>query len=486
MNIKKLITSTDNRQPANVGLIICLVLFYFISIKLGYNMGLAFACFPIAFIILNFSFKYPILLFLSLFTANYFVMGINRYTPVQGSIVVDSFFVLLFLSIIVRSTREKLDLTRAKNPLTAICAIWVFFCLLEVINPYTADVSYWYIAVRSMAFYPLFTVVIVALLIRKYKHINWILILWAVFTLLAAAKGYWQKNHGFDATEIKWLYLGEGARTHLISSGIRFFSFFTDAGNYGSSMGFSLVTFSIAAIFVKNKWLKILFLITALAGGYGMIISGTRGALAVPFAGYALFIILSKRWKLAVSGLTILVLAVFILNFTYIGDSNRFVHRMRSAFNRNDASLTVRLENQNTMKKDMQDLPFGAGIGLAKESLPTNSHLTNLAAIPKDSWFVKVWVYTGVVGLTLYIILLSASILWGSYIILFKIKNEQLRGILVGLFSGTFGMMASAYGNEIYTQLPNGILIYTCQALVFIAPYIDKELEKKKETKPIL
>ena len=55
-------------------------------------------------------------------------------------------------------------------------------------------------------------------------------------TLLAAAKGYWQKNKGFDSTELSWLW-AYGARTHFIHSGIRYFSFFTDAGLFGASMG---------------------------------------------------------------------------------------------------------------------------------------------------------------------------------------------------------------------------------------------------------
>ena len=33
-------------------------------------------------------------------------------------------------------------------------------------------------------------------------------------TLLAAAKGYWQKNKGFDSTELSWLW-AYGARTIL-------------------------------------------------------------------------------------------------------------------------------------------------------------------------------------------------------------------------------------------------------------------------------
>lgn len=485
MKFNKIIEYSINKHLINWGLIICLMLFYLISIKLGYNQGVFFACFPIILISLSYSFKYPIWVFILLFTVNYFIMGINRYISVPASIVADILFILIFVSIIINSIKEKIDLNKVKNPLTLFCFLWALFCSIEAINPNIKGLVPWFTYVRPMAFYPLFTVIITALLIKKYRNIHWLLILWAIFTLMGAAKGYWQRNHGFDATELRWLYLGDGARTHLISTGIRFFSFFTDAGNFGSSMGFSMVVFSISGLFIKKRWLKILFFSAAIAGMYGMVISGTRGALAVPFAGYALFVILSKRWKLAITSMAILITSFLFLNFTNIGDSNRLVHRMRSAFDINDASLQVRLIHQRTMKQYMKDLPFGAGIGISQESVPANSHLATLAKLPKDSWFVKVWVYTGVVGLTFYILLLTATIIWGSYIILFKIKNEELRGILAGMLAGTFGMMASAYGNEIFTQFPNCILIYTCQALVFLAPYFDKELEKKKELKQI-
>ena len=54
--------------------------------------------------------------------------------------------------------------------------------------------------------------------------------LWGVMTLLAFAKGYYQKNRGFDPYEMNWL-MTYGRRTHFIITGIRYFSFFTDAAN---------------------------------------------------------------------------------------------------------------------------------------------------------------------------------------------------------------------------------------------------------------
>jgi hypothetical protein len=48
--------------------------------------------------------------------------------------------------------------------------------------------------------------------------------LWGILTLLAVAKGYMQKNHGFDSAELIWV-LTRGANTHLLRTGIRYFSF---------------------------------------------------------------------------------------------------------------------------------------------------------------------------------------------------------------------------------------------------------------------
>jgi O-Antigen ligase. len=212
-----------------------------------------------------------------------------------------------------------------------------------------------------------------------------------------------------------------------------------------------------------------------------MAISGTRGALAVPFAGYAIFVILSKNWKMATTASILLAFAFIFLNFTTIGNNNGQISRMRSAFDKNDPSLNVRLENRKKIKSYMDDLPFGASIGFETNSTIKSESLYKLSRIPTDSWYVKVYVQTGIIGLTIYIFVLSAIILMGGYIILFKIKNDELRGLLLAMLAGTFGMVASSYGNELLAQFPNCFLFYTSLALVFMGKYYDKELEKHEQ-----
>ena len=98
-------------------------------------------------------------------------------------------------------------------------------------------------------------------------------------------------------------------------------------------MGLSMVVFSISALYYRNPWMKIYLLLVAAAACYGMLISGTRSALAVPFVGYTAFIMMSRNIKVIVMGVLLVIAAFVFLKFTSIGQGNALVRRARSAFN---------------------------------------------------------------------------------------------------------------------------------------------------------
>ena len=54
---------------------------------------------------------------------------------------------------------------------------------------------------------------------------------------------------------------------------------------------------------------------------------------------------------------------------------------MRSAFKKNDASTNVRDINQETMRKYMQDAPWGIGLGMGYENVPANNKYNRMATI---------------------------------------------------------------------------------------------------------
>ncbi len=462
-----------------IGMTLMTLLFIKQELVLGFLVGMI----PVGLLVLLTAVNQPLIALFLLFVENYFIMGIQRYVPVSGiGVMTDGLFALILFSSLLRAvTNRDIEWKVAVNGATILLFAWFAYCLLELANP-TAITAAWVSSFRSLTLYPLLTVIFSSLFFRKFKHLKLVLVLWSSFTLIAVFKMQIQKTFGFDQAEHQWLQQGDNMRTHMLASGTRYFSFFTDAGNYGSNMGCAAVIFSIIGFYTKRKWLKILFLFTALVGLYGLFVSGTRGALAVPFAGFILYTILSKRTGIMV-GMVVVLISVFIFfNYTTIGQGNQYIRRMRSAFNKNEPSLVVRLDNQKRLAEYINHRPFGEGIGLsgvAAQRFDPNRLTTN---IPNDSWYVKVWVETGIVGLLVYLAIQFAILGRGIWLVLYRLKNRELKGYLSALLCGMFGMMASSYGNAIWGQYPTCILMAMSQAFIFLSPVYDKELASTKHS----
>jgi len=444
------------------------------------NIGMmgAIIIIPLLFVLLIQIFREPSTLFFSIFILNYFIMGASRYINLSGisflmDILMASTLVLILIhTALLRNFEWKYTL----NILTIGTFIWMLYCLAEIYNP-SGMLKAWVLS-RGLALYGFAISLLVSLLFNRYKMVKILLFMLAVFTSLAVIKALMQKHFGFDYAETIWLEKGS-YKTHLISSGTRYFSFFTDAGNLGSNMGCAGMIFMIAAIYIKNKGLKIFYFIVGIAALYAMILSGTRGALIVPLAGLALFAVIIKNFKILITSGILLVSIYVFFAYTHIGQDNIYIKRMRTAFTpTEDASFNVRKTNQEKLARHLKNKPFGEGLGLSGvENQDISLRLTTL--IPHDSWYVKVWVETGVVGIVLYLGILLITIGKGAWIIMFKIKNKELKGILSGLLCGIFGMLASAYGNAFWGQYPTAIIAFTGLALVLKGEYFDNELELK-------
>ena len=431
----------------------------------------------------------PVILFVILFVVNYGIMGIGRYMyiPLPISVLMDGLFILTLLLLCIDLVRGRTVFKQEVIPFLLLYGMWVIYCLIQAFNNTTGMgidflITPWFKEIRPMAFHALYVILIFTLLFTRNKHIKYFLYLWGIAIICATIKGYIQRNQGFDAAEMRWLLSG-GARTHFIHSGIRYFSFFTDAANYGSNMAFSLVTYAICFLYEKNRIDKICWAVVALASGYGLMISGTRTALIVAISGFLLYTLLSKNIKLFLSSCAILILVVGALKFTTIGNSNQFVRRMRTAFDPEDASLQVRFTNQKAIKAYMKEAPWGIGIGIGMgaDQLPQNNKYWLVSITPSDSTLVYVWMRTGAIGILLYLLVLCLAIVAESFIVLFRIRDKQLRGMLTAFTCASACMIVAAYGNNIYSQYPNTLLVFGLQTLVFMGPYFDRQIAAKKE-----
>lgn len=470
-------TGTIYRWFFPLALFMTLIIMSYIVVSVGIGTGMLVAMIPLVVLMLIAIFKDPFNGFLLIFLLNYFVIAIIRYTDVSGlSVLIDILILVTFVSIILNRVLvgEREQTTKGfslYNGLLAVAVLWLLYCMLEIVNP-SSMIKAWFLA-RITSAYFLLIVVLAFLLFKNFRRVEILLNILSVLTLLGLAKALMQKWVGFDAAEMAYLNAGS-YKTHLLVSGTRYFSFFASAGILGAVMGHAMVLFGIAAIYVKKRSLKIYYVVVALAALYGLMISGTRGALAVPLAGFFLFALLSKQARVMIPTLFGLLAVYVFFSMTTIGQSNALIRRMRTAFNPNDPSLMVRVNNQKLLAEHLKNKPFGEGLGLSGvESQDLSMRYTT--SIPTDSWYVKIWVETGIIGLCLHLGILLYVIVWGSYLVLFRIRDRLIKGILAALLCSMFGILVSSYGNLVLGQFPVLIIVYTSMAIIFMGPYFDRQ-----------
>ena len=364
------------------------------------------------------------------------------------------------------------------NPMFVALGIWCTFCTLEVLNDTCGlglNFGLWYTGARMMAFQLMYAFVIFTLYITTPKILLRYLVVWAGLATFATLWIWKQKYIGLTVAERSFLY-GAGSVTHIIGGGtiIRLFSIFSDAANCGVNFASTAVAFLIFGLTNKILRYKIFFLVVGFASMMAMGATGTRTAMACFIVGVGAYVFFSKSFKLGIPVFILLGLLYFFLAFTKIANSNAEIRRMRSAFNKEDASMDVRYNNQAVMKKYLAEAPWGIGLGNNKD-LPANHKYYRLNNIPCDSEYVYIWVHTGVIGITTFLIINGIILLGASFIIFFRLRNKSLLGIASGFTCAFISLHLGGYGNQVLMQFPNCLLFYGGMAIVYVLPGIEPE-----------
>lgn len=465
------------------GRVLLLFLLFFLAIYKFVTAGFApfaiICALPLLVLAVIVTFRYQMLIFWAMIVINYLVMWHGGPVPsgIPSSLYNEMFEIILiaFLVIDVKDTKYE----RLGNLMFLSLIIWCTFCTLEVLNDTCGlgiNVGAWYQGVRLMAFQLIYAFIVFTLYIYKPKILIKYLCLWGALALFASIWVWKQKNIGFTHAEESWLH-GAGSRTHIIAGGtlIRYFSIYSDAANFGIGIASTAVAFIIFGITAKIRKFKIFFLIVGFACAWAMFPSGTRTAIFCFIAGFMTYIFLSKSFKIAIPVSIVFAIFVFILAFTKIGNGNQQIRRMRSAFDKNDASANARSINQETMRKYMKEAPWGIGIGRFGTNVPANNKYNLMSTIPPDSEYVFIWLRTGQIGITLFLITTAIMLFGACWIVFFTLKSSSLRGIGAGMCCAFVSQQLGGYGNLVLMQFPNCLTFYGGLAIVYILPHIEKE-----------
>ena len=469
-------------------LLFCLAIYQFISA--GFTSFAIVCLIPLLIPIVYIAFSNQMSIFWALIFINYFIQFLAKLQLLPNGIpmsLYNEFLELILIAIAIIDIRKYAHFERMGNLMFLSILVWCIFCTLEVLNNTCGlgiDVGGWYTGARMMAFQLLYAFIIYTLYITEPERLIKYLKFWAILSIFSAFWSWKQQTFGFTSAENIWLET-RGRTTHIINGGTltRYWSTFNDAACYGIHAASVAIVFFVISITTKLKEDRYFFLITALLVTWQMFASGTRTATFCIIAGFATFLVLSKSFRIIIPSAILGGFFLFILIFTNIGQGNQQIRRMRSGFNKNDASANVRDINKETIKKYIADAPWGIGLGASYNNVPANNKFKKLSTIPPDSEYVYIWVHTGPIGITTFVILTLIMFLGACWVVFTKIKSKSLAGIGAGLCGAFVSIQLGGYANQVLMQFPNCLMFYGGLAIVYILPYIEPqwiELENKR------
>lgn len=466
----------------NGGRVLLLFLLFLLALyqltHAGFSSFAVICLIPLLVVGVYCAFRWKMLTFWMLIFANYFIQMKDVSTRITFPLSLpNEMLQIILLAIAIIDARVNPHFEKCANIMLFALMIWCGFCTLEILND-TCDlginISNWYQGARLMAFQLLYIFLVFSIYISNPENLLRYLIVWGSLVLFSAFWTYKQINYGFTDIEGAWFWT-HAARTHVLNGGslIRYFSTFSDAANYGCNAAAAGVAFIIFTITSRFNKLRIFFAVVSVLVIWGMFQSGTRTAIFCLGAGLVIFVFLSKSVKIAVPFSIAFAIFAFILVFTNIGQGNQQIRRMRSAFDKSDASANVRDINKAAIKKYIADAPWGIGLGANYNNVPSNNKYNRLSTIPPDSEYVYIWVHTGKIGITIFLITTVLMFFGACYVVLFKLRSRSLSGIGAGFCGAFVAIHLGGYANQILMQFPNCLIYYGGLSIVYILPYIE-------------
>lgn len=415
---------------------------------------------------------------LFLLAIGFFIELFNKYGNVPFGVLMDGLIVLFGISTIAQLAKKK-NFDSFKHPISYMILVWIYYCGLQLFNPWAQSQLAWLFSVRAMAGTLLLFYVAVYSLdsIRKIKNT---IIAILFFGFLAALYGLKQEYLGFTPTEMAWLHADE-TRFQLIFqwSRLRVFSFFSDPTTCGVLLGY-LFVLGFALLFGPYKtWKKFFIGVAMLCMLLTIGYAGSRTPIAMLPAGFIFLIILNPRKD-------VLLIFGFVFMFGTLGmmksSGNPVIHRIQSAFKPSeDASVQVRLDNQALIQPMIHRLPIGAGLGssgLWGKRFTPDTFLANFA---HDSGFVRIAVEMGWIGLILYMTLLMV-IMYTGIRQFFNVKNEVIKNLTLSILVALFCMIVASYPQEVIPMMPTNIIFSLLLACLVNLGKIDKKLQLEKNS----
>lgn len=382
------------------------------------------------------------------------VIGKTTDAPVGTSL--DGLLLIMIAGILVGQVMKK-DWSFAKDPISTWLLLWIYYNLFQVLNPAQESKMAWLFTVRSLAILNLLYF-IACYAFSSLDKIKWMLNWIVGLATVVALYGLKQEFIGFSNAEKAWIYADPERFQLFYQWGrMRIFSLFNDAMTFGIMMSYMGVFCLIYATAPLPRQQRILVFGAGLIMFWSSIYSGTRTSFVLIPLGFAFFALMTLSKEILIACAFMLLAGTgMVLKST----SNPVIYRIQSAFKPSeDASVQIRFYNQQRIRPYIYSHPIGFGpgsTGLWARRFTPNSFLAGFA---HDSYYVRLAVEEGWIGLILYMVLLFIVLKRALYFYL-RVRDPIIKTLYLSLMSALFLLAVANYPQEAIVQLPTSLVVY--------------------------
>ncbi|HSZ34810.1 MAG TPA: O-antigen ligase family protein [Puia sp.] len=342
--------------------------------------------------------------------------------------------------------------------------ILTLYVAIQAFNPNVDGFDSWLATFKRSIFFILLYISCYCLIDTKEK-LRYFIRFWVYLSFVAAAYGCYQQWFGYFSFEMNYIMRAPGGYEILFQGGqLRKFSFLSDVVGFGVLAGCMALLTLLLAINEKDKIRKYRFYFFSIIMSLGMAYSGTRTTNIIIPAGLVLYFLITIQNRTTLYALFIAAIIAIVILFLPI-HNNATLNRVRSTFDSQDASFNLRNKNRHQIQPYIYSHPLGGGMGTTNFPGLLNHPNHPLAGFATDSGYLKAALEIGWIGLAL-MILFNLAILFQGINYYFKMKDKELKFLLLIILCTLFPNIITQYSQETTGQYPFCIFFFSSLSLM--------------------
>ncbi|MEY3242201.1 MAG: hypothetical protein RIR11_3640 [Bacteroidota bacterium] len=389
-----------------------------------------------------------------LFTAVLVVFG-AKFTGAPIGTLLDLLILVSAVGILLRQLRER-DWSFIKTPLSLMIMVWLYYNILQILNPGAESKMAWLYTVRSVAIQQIVFFIGAYAFKDNLKALLFLLKFILGLCFLGAIYGLKQQFFGFSAAEEAWIY-ADPKRFELYYQWnmMRIPSYCYDPTTFGILMACFAMMCIVLLVAPTQAWQKVLLGIGFICAMWVMGYTGTRTAFVLVPIGAVFYAAMTLNRNVLIASLLFAVLGA---GFIMKSSSSGVVYRIQSAFKpKEDDSMNLRLANQKKIQPYIQSHAMGGGLGSCGVWGERFNPDSELSHFPHDSSFVRMGVELGWIGLILYTLLHYFVLRTGLYYYI-RCEDPIIKAIYAGISTWCFMLAVACYAQEAILQLPMNVM----------------------------